>query len=79
VDDQQTIYLSWLAVSCMKAEFGRWNAKRQKKKQSTNEDLKLLFDGSTFSHGKGIGSTLLAAVQYICSSLVPMQPPMSQR
>jgi hypothetical protein len=26
VDDKQTIYLSWLAVSCIKAELGRWNA-----------------------------------------------------
>jgi hypothetical protein len=49
-----------------------------KKKQPTN-DVKLFIDGSTFSNDKGTGSTILAAVQYICSSLVPPQPPMNRR
>jgi threonine/homoserine/homoserine lactone efflux protein len=31
----QTTYLSWIAVSSMKAEFSKWNAKKTKKKQST--------------------------------------------
>jgi hypothetical protein len=44
-----------------------------------HDDVKSCFHGSTFSNGKGIGSTILAAVQYICSSLVSTQPPMSQR
>jgi hypothetical protein len=61
----------------MKAEFGKWNTKKTKKKQPTNDDVKSFFDGSTFSNGKGKGSTILAAVQYICSSLVPTQPPMN--
>ena len=73
MNDLQTIYLSWLAVSCMKAEYGKWNPKKTKKKQPTNEDVKSFFDGTTFSNGKGIGSTMLATVQYICSSLVPAQ------
>jgi hypothetical protein len=79
IGDLQTTYLSWLAVSSMKAEFGKWNAKKTKKKQSTNDNVKSFFDGSTFSNGKGIRSKILAAVQYICSSLVSTQPPMSQR
>jgi hypothetical protein len=74
MDDLQTIYFSWIAVSCMKAELGRWNPKKTYKKQLTNEDVKSFFDGTTFSNGKGIGSTMLAAVQYICYSLVPSQP-----
>jgi hypothetical protein len=74
-EDEQTIYLSWLAVSSMKAEFGKWNTKKTKKKQSNIDDVRSFFDGSTFSNGKGIGSTILAAVQYICSSLVPTQSP----
>jgi hypothetical protein len=76
VDDKQKIYLSWLAVSCMEAELGRWNAKK-KKKQLTNDNVKLFFDGNTFSHGKDIGSTLLAAVQYICSAPVTTQRQLS--
>jgi threonine/homoserine/homoserine lactone efflux protein len=78
IKDLQTIYLSWLSVSSMKAEFGKWNTKKTKKNQLTNGDVKSFFYGSTFSNGKVIGSTLLAAVQYICSSLVPTQPPMSR-
>jgi hypothetical protein len=58
----------------MKAEYGKWNPKRTKKKKPTNEDVKSFFDGTTFSNGKGIGSTMLATVQYICYSLVPSQP-----
>ena len=74
-EDEQTIYLSWLAVSSMKAEFGKWNTKKTKKKQSHIDDVRLFFYGSTFSNGKGIRSIILAAVQYICSSLVPTQSP----
>jgi hypothetical protein len=29
MNDLQTIYLSWLAVSCMKAEYGKWNPRRR--------------------------------------------------
>jgi hypothetical protein len=74
IEDLQTIYLSWLAVSSMKAEFGKWNTKKMKKKQSTNDDVKSFFDGSTFSNGKCIGSTIPG-----CSSisLVPTQLLMS--
>jgi hypothetical protein len=78
IKDQQTIYHSWLAVSSMKAEFGKWNTKKTKKKQQTNDNAKSVFDGSTFSNGKGIGSKILAAVQYICLSLVPTQPRINQ-
>jgi hypothetical protein len=63
----------------MKAEFGKWNTKKTKKKQPTNDNVKSFFDGSTFSNGKGIGSTILAAFKYICSSLVPTQPTMNRR
>jgi hypothetical protein len=37
------------------------------------QKCKSFFDGTTFSNGKGIESTTLATVQYICSSLVPAQ------
>jgi hypothetical protein len=73
-DDLQAIYLSWLAVPCMKADYCRWNPKKTRKKQPTNKDVKSFFDGTTFSNGKHIGSTMLAAVQYICYSLVPSHP-----
>jgi hypothetical protein len=77
IKDLQTIYLSWIALSSMKAEFVTWNTK-MKKKQPTNDDVKSYFDGSTLSNGKGIGSTILASVHYICPSLVPTQLPMNQ-
>jgi hypothetical protein len=38
IEDLQTIYLSWLAESSMKAEFGKWNTKKTKKKQSNIDD-----------------------------------------
>jgi hypothetical protein len=72
IDDQQTIYLSWLAVSSMKADVRQWNTK----KTCLQEDVKEFFDGKTFSKGKGIGSTIMVAVQYICKSLVVWQSPM---
>jgi len=72
IDDRQTIYLSWLAVSSMKADVRQWNTK----KTCLQEDVKEFFDGKTFSKGKGIGSTIMVAVQYICKSLVVWQPPM---
>jgi hypothetical protein len=56
--DEQTIYLSWLAVSSMKAEFGKWNTKKPKQKQSNIDDVRSFFDGSTFSNGKGIGDRI---------------------
>jgi hypothetical protein len=72
INDLQTIYLSWLAVSPMTADFNKWTTKSKK----MHEDVKEYFNGKTFSKGKGIGSTIIAAVQYICLSLVVWQPPM---
>jgi hypothetical protein len=50
-------------------------AKKTKKKQSNIDNIRPFFDGSTFRNGKGIRSKILAAVQYICSSLVRTQSP----
>jgi hypothetical protein len=64
MNDWQTIYISWLAVSPMKADLGKWNTKKACHKQIK------IFNGKAFSKGKGIESTIMAAVQYICTSLV---------
>jgi hypothetical protein len=61
IDDWQTIYLSWPAVSSMKADSRQWNTK----KTCQQEDVKEFFDGKTFSKGKGIGLTIMVVVQYI--------------
>jgi hypothetical protein len=71
INDKQIIYLSWLAVSPMKADLRQWNTNKE-----CHEDVKEFFNGKRFSKGKGIGSTIMAAVQYICTSLVVLHPPM---
>jgi hypothetical protein len=55
----------------MKADLRQWNTKK-----TCHKDVKEVFNGKTFSKGKGIGSTIMAAVQYICMSLVVLHPPM---
>jgi magnesium-transporting ATPase (P-type) len=71
MNDLQTIYLIWLAVSPMKAGLNKWTTK----KTGQHKDVKEFFNGKTFSKGNGIGSIIMAAVQYICTSLVEWQPP----
>jgi hypothetical protein len=62
MDDWQTIYISWLAVSSIKADLRQWNTKK-----TESEDVQEFFEGKAFSKGKDIGSTIMVAVQYICT------------
>jgi hypothetical protein len=55
----------------MNAYLCQWNTKK-----ACHKDAKEFFNGKTFSKGKGIGSSIMAAVHYICTSLFVLHPPM---
>ena len=62
--DIKILYLRWLAVHLKeKAIYERWNNKRS----TVSSEKEKYFNNKPLSNGKGIGTTMVASAQWICS------------